>query len=241
MEILEGEVLEKLKVLKPGMVVVDKREEKSTVPSLLIRHGLSVRFDMLEVGDYALPGDILIERKTVSDFISSIMDGRLFEQASNLCRVSANPTFIIEGEIKNGLRYFENVNAFWGALASLIYDFKLRVFFTDSSEDTATLIYVVANRKKKMEEDVWVKPKKKKVTVEELQISVLTSLPGIGPTTAKRLLKALGSLREVFNAEPTVLSTIGKISIQKSKQIYELINAKYSAFKSNEQSKIDRF
>ncbi len=233
--------MEKLKVLKPGMVIVDKREEKSTVPSLLIRHGLSVRFDMLEVGDYALPGDILIERKTVSDFISSILDGRLFEQALNLSRVSANPTFVIEGEIRNGLRYFENVNAFWGALASLIYDFKLRVFFTNSSEDTAALIYVISNRKKKIEEDVWVKPKKKKVTVEELQISVLTSLPGIGPTTAKRLLKALGSLREVFNAEPNVLSTIGKISIQKSKQIHELINAKYSGFKSNQQSKIDGF
>lgn len=233
--------MERLKVLKSGMVIVDKREKRSSVPSLLIKHGLSVRFDILDVGDYALPGDVLIERKTVSDFVSSILDGRLFGQALNLSRVSANPTFIIEGDIKNCLTFFENVNAFWGALASLMYDFKIRAFFTNSPEDTATLVYVIANRRKKGGGDIWVKPKKKKASVEELQIFILTSLPGIGPTTAKRLLKALGSLREVFNAEPNVLSTLGKISSEKSKQIYELINAKYSDYKNRQQSKIDGF
>ena len=105
--------MKELRVLKPGIVIVDRREEKSAVPSLLIKHGLSVRFDVLEVGDYALPGDILIERKTVNDFISSILDGRLFDQALNLSKASNNPTFIIEGDIKNGLMHFENVNAFW--------------------------------------------------------------------------------------------------------------------------------
>lgn len=233
--------MKELKGFKPGIVIVDRREEKSTVPSLLMRRGLSVRFDMLEVGDYALTGDILIERKTVNDFISSILDGRLFDQALNLSKASNNPTFIIEGDIKNGLIYFENVNAFWGALASLTYDFKQTVFFTNSPEDTATLITVIAKRKKGKEEDIWVKPKRKKATLNELQMLVLTSLPGVGPKTAKRLLKTLGSLREVFNAEPNVLSTVGRIPAERSLKIYELINAKYKEDRGNQQSKIDRF
>ena len=233
--------MKELRVLKPGIVIVDRREEKSAVPSLLIKHGLSVRFDVLEVGDYALPGDILIERKTVNDFISSILDGRLFDQALNLSKASNNPTFIIEGDIKNGLMHFENVNAFWGALASLTYDFKQIVFFTNSPEETATLINVISKRKRGKEEDVWVKPRKKKATLNELQILVLTSIPGVGLTTAKRLLKNLGSLREVFNAEPNVLSTAGKIPAEKSLKIYELINAKYKEDRNEQQSKIDKF
>ncbi|HDD56756.1 MAG TPA: hypothetical protein ENG18_01900, partial [Nitrososphaeria archaeon] len=49
--------------LKPGVIVVDKREERSGIPSLLRELGISVRYEMLEVGDYLLPGDILVERK----------------------------------------------------------------------------------------------------------------------------------------------------------------------------------
>lgn len=233
--------MKEMRMLKPGVVIVDKREERSDVPSLLIKHGLSVRFDILEVGDYALPGDILIERKTVNDFISSILDGRLFEQASNLSKASSNPSFVIEGRIKNGLTYFENVNAFWGALASLSYDFNMKVFFTDSTEETATLITVISKRRKGREEDVWVKPRKKKATINELQLQVLTSLPGVGPVIAKRLLRSLGSLREIFNAEPNILSTVGKIPIEKSMKIYELINAKYGENRDNQQSRIDGF
>ncbi len=233
--------MKEVRVIKPGVVIVDRREERSDVPSLLIKRGLSVRFDMLEVGDYALLGGILIERKTINDFISSILDGRLFEQALNLSKASSNPTFIIEGRIKNGLAYFENANAFWGALASLLYDFNVKTFFTESAEDTASLITVISKRKKGGEEDVWVKPKRKKATINELQIQVLTSLPGVGPATAKRLLRALGSLRGVFNAEPNILSIAGKISLQKSMKIYDLINAKYGEDVGSQQSKIDGF
>lgn len=234
-------VLKEMRMLKPSMVIVDKREERSDVPSLLIKNGLSVRYDMLEVGDYALPGDILVERKTVTDLVSSILDGRLFEQALNLSKASSNPTFIIEGNIKKGLTYFENVNAFWGALASLSYDFKLKVFFTGSPEETATLITVISKRKKEREEDVWVKPRKKKATLNELQIQVLTSFPGVGPATAKRLLRTLGSLREVFNAEPNILSTVGKMPIEKSMKVYEIINARYGESRDSKQSRIDGF
>ncbi|MCS7125387.1 MAG: helix-hairpin-helix domain-containing protein [Aigarchaeota archaeon] len=232
--------MEKWRIIKSGTVIVDKREEKSNIPSLLVKHGVSVRFEVLEVGDYALPGEIVIERKTVNDFISSILDGRLFDQALNLSQVSPHPTFIIEGEVRNGLRFFKNENAFWGALASLIYDFKISTLFTSSPEDTAKLISVISKRGEERKE-IWVKPKKKKLEVSELQISVLTSLPGVGAVTAQRLLKGLGSLREIFNADPNILSAVGKIPYKKSVEIHQLINTKYSEYEGVEQSKINGF
>ncbi|MEN2974364.1 MAG: ERCC4 domain-containing protein [Candidatus Caldarchaeales archaeon] len=239
-DIGRGMALEKLRMIKTGTVIVDRREEKSGVPSLLIKYGVSVRFEVLEVGDYALPGEIIIERKTVNDFVSSILDGRLFDQASNLSQASPHPTFLIEGEIRNSLRYFKNENAFWGALASLLYDFKVAIFFTSSSEDSAKLISVISRRGEDRRE-VWVKPKRKKMGVSEMQISVLTSLPGVGVVTAQRLLKGLGSLREVFNADPNVLSTVGKIPYRKSMEIHQLITAKYTDYENVEQSKINGF
>jgi len=94
--------------LKPGVVVVDKREEKSGVPKILLKLGVSLRYEFLEVGDYLLPGDILIERKEVGDFLSSLLDGRLFDQASNLVEVSENPTILIEGDFSKIFTRFEN-------------------------------------------------------------------------------------------------------------------------------------
>ena len=101
--------------LKPGVIIVDKREERSGIAEFLRRLGLSVRYEVLEVGDYLLPGDVLVERKTVSDLISSLLDGRLFDQAANLVSVTKNPTMVIEGDMKNALGKFENPNAVWGA------------------------------------------------------------------------------------------------------------------------------
>ena len=36
----------------------------------------------LEIGDFEIEGSVLIERKTAADFATSLVDGRLFSQAS---------------------------------------------------------------------------------------------------------------------------------------------------------------
>ncbi|MEM4467442.1 MAG: ERCC4 domain-containing protein [Nitrososphaerota archaeon] len=226
------------RIIKPGMVIVDKREARSQVPSLLAKYNVSVRYDLLEVGDYALAGDILIERKSINDFISSLLDGRLFEQASALVAASSNPTMLVEGDLHKALSYFKNVNAFWGAYASLIYDFKLITVYTSSPEETARFISVISKRKKEEKTEMWVKPKKKKGGTDDILINVLTSIPNVGVVTADRLLTGLGTLREIFNADPQTLSTVGKIPHNKSHKIYEIINTKYSKFKGGEQLKI---
>lgn len=220
------------------MVIVDKREARSQVPSLLAKYNVSVRYDLLEIGDYVLAGDILIERKSVNDFISSLVDGRLFEQASALVNASSNPTILVEGDLHKALNYFKNVNAFWGAYASLIYDFKLITVYTSSPEQSARFIAVISRRRREEKAEMWVKPKKKKGGTDEILVNILTSIPGVGVVTADRLLTGLGSLREIFNANPQTLSTIGKIPHDKSHKIYEIINTRYSKFKSGEQLKI---
>ena len=227
--------------LKPGVVIVDKREERSGIADFLRKLGLSVRYEVLEVGDYLLPGDILVERKTVSDFISSLLDGRLFDQAANLISSTKNPTMIIEGDMKKALRRFENPNAVWGALASIGYDFKITLFHTSDIEETAALLAAISRRKRSEKEEVYLKPKKKRGELEELQLSIAASLPGIGPARAKKLLEGFRTLRALFNADPSELSRIGGIPHETAVKIYDLINAEYGATSSGTQSKIDHF
>lgn len=212
--------------LRPGVVLVDKHESRSGIPEHLTSLGASVRLTHLEVGDYMLPGDILVERKTVRDFVSSLLDGRLFEQAVNLSSSSKNPTILIEGDwrevlAESGVRE----EALWGALASLGYDFKLTILHTPGPLETAKLLYVVSRRTEG--EEIRVKPKRKKGGLEELQVEVVSSLPGVGPTRARRLLENLGSVRAVFNADPGQLSRAGGIPYEISLAIHRLINTRY--------------
>jgi len=226
--------------LKPGVVVVDKREERSGVPRMLSRLGISLRYELLEVGDYLLPGDILIERKEVGDFLSSLLDGRLFDQASNLVEASENPTILIEGDFSRVFARFENRAAVWGAVASLGYDFKITLLYTPSPEETANLIAMISKRTPSREE-IHLKPKKKRADIHELQLNIVASLPGVGAARAKRLLEKLGTIRAVFSADAGQLSRLGGIPYETSLKIFKLLNTRYGEEAGRRQEKIDDF
>lgn len=58
-------------------VIVDMREFRSSLPSLLHASDLLVIPATLTVGDYILTPDHCVERKSIPDLISSFNSGRL--------------------------------------------------------------------------------------------------------------------------------------------------------------------
>ena len=81
---------------EPPRIVVDVREFRSSLPSLI--HGRSniVIPCMLTVADYVLTPNICIERKSVRDLISSFKNGRLFNQAETMLLHYKYPMLLIE-------------------------------------------------------------------------------------------------------------------------------------------------
>ncbi|XP_076463171.1 DNA repair endonuclease XPF-like [Babylonia areolata] len=77
-------------------VIVDMREFRSELPSLIHRRGISVEPVTLEIGDYILTPDICVERKSVSDLIGSLNNGRLYNQCVAMCRCYKRPVLLIE-------------------------------------------------------------------------------------------------------------------------------------------------
>jgi len=63
-------------------MVIDERERKSGIPDLLKQVGVKVEMTNLPVGDYIVAPETVVERKSVHDFISSVFDGRLFDQCN---------------------------------------------------------------------------------------------------------------------------------------------------------------
>ncbi|KXJ09967.1 DNA repair endonuclease XPF [Exaiptasia diaphana] len=77
-------------------VIVDMREFRSELPSLIHRRGIDIEPVTLEVGDYILSPDMCVERKSVGDLIGSLNSGRLYNQAVAMTRYYKRPILLIE-------------------------------------------------------------------------------------------------------------------------------------------------
>lgn len=121
-------------------VVADHRERPSGVPDLLAMGAdVEVSFAQLPVGDYKIDDRILFERKTIDDFAESIIDSRLFRQASRLSRGILKPALIVEGSFSQA-RLSVSREAMQGALISLTLVFGLPVLRSTDPDETARLI-----------------------------------------------------------------------------------------------------
>ncbi|KAF2651966.1 DNA repair protein-like protein RAD1 [Lophiostoma macrostomum CBS 122681] len=81
---------------QPPRVIVDVREFRSSLPSLLHGRSIVVVPCMLTVGDYVLTPQICIERKSVRDLIGSFANGRLFNQVESMMEHYKSPMLLIE-------------------------------------------------------------------------------------------------------------------------------------------------
>ncbi|MEK6819664.1 MAG: ERCC4 domain-containing protein, partial [Nanoarchaeota archaeon] len=87
---------EKVKNEKPKpKIIVDYREKNSLVSSVLVNLGVEIEFKNLKVGDYIV-NEVAVERKTVSDFISSMINKRLSNQLEELQQYKKK-LLIVEG------------------------------------------------------------------------------------------------------------------------------------------------
>jgi len=95
-------------VLGQEIVLVDMREFRSELPSLIHKRGIDLEPLTLDVGDYILTPDICVERKSISDLIGSLNSGRLYKQAEAMGRHYKKPVLLIEHEQKSGSGRYRN-------------------------------------------------------------------------------------------------------------------------------------
>jgi len=209
-------------------VIVDERERQSGVPDLLRSLGVLVDYRMLEVGDYLVPG-YAVERKEMRDFVRSVYSGRIFDQAYRLGETYERPILMVEGDPASILGGTMKPEAYWGALTSLTYEYGLTVFFTPNKRETANLIYTLARRERATRRKApIIRRKPKMIDLTKMQIFQVSSLPGIGPKLAERILRRFGTVRGVFNASIPELSTVKGVGRAKAERIVRFLTAPYS-------------
>ena len=206
-------------------IVADQRELDSTIArDLSTREGVETRLETLAVGDYVLSDRVVVERKTVADFLDTLTGGdrSLFEQVGDAARHYERPVVVIEG---GGLYGERNVHpkAIHGALASLAVDFGASVLRTAGEDETADLLEVVAEREQEeSDREVSVHGERQSRTLAEQQEYVVAAIAEVGPVTARGLLEEFGSVEAVMTADEEALQEaegVGEVTAERVREV----------------------
>ncbi|WP_336001289.1 DEAD/DEAH box helicase [Halorientalis halophila] len=212
-------------------IVADQRELDSSIArDLSTRDGIETRLETLAVGDYVLSDRVVIERKSVADFLDTLTGGdrSMFEQVGDAGRHYARPVVIVEGADLYGERNV-HPNAIRGALSSLAVDFGASVLRTEDEDDTADLLEVIATREQEQaDREVSVHGEKQSKTVAEQQEYVVASIAEVGPVTARSLLEHFGSVEGVMTANEDDLTEVEGVGAVTAERIREVVGSDYS-------------
>jgi ERCC4-type nuclease len=208
-------------------IIVDQRERNVELIGALEGLGFEVAMETMPVGDYVISDRICVERKTVSDFESSIINGRLFEQLEMLKLTYKFPILMLEGD-RETFRLKRNVIT--GTIVSVYVDYGIPVIFSDSPQNSAEIMAVMAKREQNGKKRApSMKGSTRAYTNEQFQEYIIGNLPGIGMKLAKSLLRHFGSVKAIANANVKQLMKVEKIGKKKAELIHKTFNHRYSA------------
>ncbi len=207
-------------------ITVDFREKNSLVISELVSLGIEPEIKHLKVADYIVQG-VAVERKTISDFISSMISRRLLNQLEELGQYK-NRLLIVEGIDEQEL-YSDRCskdetgmhpNSIRGFLLSILLKHKVPIIFTKDYADTARFLSVLARKRPR---EIPLNVNKKSLDKKERMQFILEGFPGIGPKTARKLLEKFRTIKGVINAPESKLQEV----LGKKAEVFKIIKEKY--------------
>jgi len=222
-------------------VVVDMREFRSELPNLLHRRGIELAPVTLEVGDYILSPDICVERKSVSDLIGSLNNGRLYSQCTSMTRFYRKPVLLVEFDetksfslqAKGSLKGEVSLQNISSKLSLLTIHFpKLRIIWSQSPMLTAEIFEDLKSNAEEPNAEVAMS-----VGVEGtghqnhfyniVPHDLVERLPGVNLKNCRHLLNNFSSFKDLVNADEEVINnTIGNASNAKALTMF--VNASQS-------------
>ncbi len=208
-----------------ALLIVDQREKASGLVDLLLREpALRIQIQSLAFGD-VIVGPVGIERKSASDFLSSLQDGRLFSQLIGLRRYYRKRILILEGDhqLDDQLRQHY---ALRGAFLRVAAGLQVPVVRTLSLKETVrVLVHLSSQEKRKAQTPDSMQRNLRKPQYGPFQQEyVLSGIPSIGRERAANLLRHFGSLRAIFNASIESLRQVPGIGSKQAETLFVIAN-----------------
>lgn len=227
--------------LKPLQVVCDVREFMSPLPAVLHSRGMRLLPVTLEVGDFVLSPDMCVERKALPDLVSSFASGRLFNQATALCKHYACPILLIEFDAEKhfglhapGEAVPDHVssNSLLGKLCLFLLQFpKFRILWSRSPHATADLF---ASLKQNADEPDPAAAAAVGVpdggaaeeVLNQAALDFIQRLPGVTPRNFRGLLRGISRVSDLATlSEEELARLLG--DARQGKTLHEFLHAPF--------------
>ncbi|MEK6872282.1 MAG: ERCC4 domain-containing protein [Nanoarchaeota archaeon] len=201
------------------IIIIDIHEKDSLIlAELKNSREVEVQLRSLQIADY-LVGDTAIERKTIPDLISSMMQKRLYQQLEQL-RKYEKIMLILEGDIHAFyIAKTPITHAVRGLIISLLHQ-QIPIVFSHNYQETAQYLITLAKQQIKNKNPLSLHARIPK-TVPEQKKYILEAFPNIGPKKAEKLLEKFQTLCKIFNAEEKELADILKNQAKEFKRLLQ--------------------
>jgi ERCC4-type nuclease len=192
---------------------------------------------------------IIIERKTITDFVSSIRTKRIWEQLFKLMNTQHLKGYKIENRILVVQHTFEeyfgqipfwnkNIKSdkrnFWrymiNAIIDIVFIYKIPIIFLSSDDQLNEFLNILMKREINQwnpwifESNMYTHRRTYKKPIKDDRIYLLSSLSNIGLTLSERLLNKFTSLADISNASEKELCSVTGIGKKKAKMIFEVFH-----------------
>lgn len=223
-------------------IIVDMREFRSELPSLIHRRGIDIEPVTLEVGDYILTPDICVERKSVSDLIGSLNNGRLYTQCVSMCRYYKRPILLIEFDpnkpfsltSRSSFHQEISVNDITSKITLLTLHFpRLRILWCPSPYATAELFEELKQNRPQPDAATAMAITADSETIPESEKynpgpqDFLLKLPGVNAKNCRAIMNHVKNIAELTTLSLERLSEILGNS-NAAKQLYDFIHTSYT-------------
>lgn len=228
----------------PPLLTIDLREKSRWINQF--RQFVPVHYPawdidarLIEVGDYAHSDLVGIEHKSPSDFLGSLKNGKLFDQAHELAGAYQQAFILVDGVPRSLWTNLYNPcseDNVWGVLSSLAIRHKVPVLFSGLTADTASLLpgpspaevsfmtFVMKLFAKTQGDGSFVyNPVRRSGSKRERGLHLIGSLPGVGPKRASLILRHYGTpLEALANYKGwSEIDGIGNSTVEKAGEVLE--------------------
>ena len=217
-------------------IIVDSRE-KPHIRKLLHKAGIVYEVAAMKTGDYRAItpyGDVVIERKSISDFMSSMFSGRLDEQLARLANENL-PILLLTGTFNEIKQYFRTskvkMDMVHGAIASAIVRYGLRsviwIQAIDGDPHTDGLILASKLLQKIAENKLDNIPSRRIRKPDNAHITFVRQVFGVPSEVAETMLHRFGTVRNLLSAAPEQLKQIKGVGPMKVKRLHYILDEVY--------------
>ena len=222
-------------------VFIDNRE-MSTIR--LLKKMSECEVVRLPLGDLLIVGDsgaLVVERKTVSDFVSSIRSNRLWDQLLRLMKTEEILGYEVKRRllvIHGGFWEYTNVSSvdnrrFWssifGALLEILFVYDTPFVVCENNYAFEVFLRILLDREEKgkhngLPKARWYRKPVNRLPVKEVRHYLLDAIPMIGEVQAKNLLDYYGSISNIAKSTKDELMRVIGIGEKRAEKIYEIFH-----------------